>query len=103
MTRTLPLAAALLLGAVALPASASNGQHNLRACKAQLVADGIVTTERVRLEKLKRKTVTLSIEAADGTTREAVCKITRGEVASLVVEGTDVMLASKTATENGGN
>ena len=102
MTRTLPLAAALILGAVAMPAAA-NGQKNLRTCKAQLVQDGVVTTERVRLEKLKRKTVTLSIEAADGTMREAVCKISKGKVASLEVDGSDVMLASKANAETGGN
>ena len=104
MIRTLPLVAALALGATALPAQASS-QKNLENCKAQLVLDGHVTetTERVRLDKIKRKTVTLEIEDADGTTREAVCKISKGKVASLAVEGDDIRMVAKDDAETGGN
>jgi len=85
---TLPAIAALSLIAIA-PAAEASSQENLRNCKAQLVLDGIVTesSERVSLEKAKRRTITLSVKDADGSEREVMCRISKGEITSIEVDG----------------
>ena len=84
----LPAVAALGMIAIA-PAADASSQENLRNCKAQLVLDGIVTesTERVSLEKAKRRTITLNVKDSNGSEREVMCRISKGEVTAVEVDG----------------
>lgn len=91
--------AASLVGISALPAHASQ-QKNLQACKAEIANGGhLAGVESVKFVRAKRTDITVEVRTADGTEREAVCKLRRGKIVSLDMDGKTLALNAKDAVE----
>ena len=91
--------AASLVGISALPAQASQ-QKNLRACKAEITTGGhLANVESVKFVRAKRSDITVEVTTADGTEREAVCKLRRGKIVSLDMDGKSLALNADATTE----
>ena len=100
MTKTI-LAAAALLAFSATPALAGSTQSNLRLCKAELADGHLSSTATIDFKSAKRNVVKLEVESADGTETDVTCRVKRGEVVSIEMDGRALVLRTDTADTSG--
>ena len=100
MTKTI-LAAAALLAISATPALAGSTQDNLRLCKAELANGHLSSTATVDFKSAKRNVVKLEVESADGAETDVTCRVKRGEVVSIEMDGRALVLRADAADTSG--
>ena len=102
MTKTL-IATAALLAASATPAFAGSTQDNLRLCKAELVTGEYLpaTATGIEFDRAKRGTVKLEVETSDGASLPVTCRVKRGEVVAIEMDGRDLVLRTDAGDTTG--
>ena len=101
MTKTLAAAAALL-ALSATPALAGSTQSNLRLCKAELADGHLSSTATVDFKSAKRNIVKLEVRSADGAETPVICRVKRGEVVSIEMDGRALVLRADAAADTSG-
>ena len=100
MTKTI-LAAAALLAISATPALAGSTQDNLRLCKTELANGHVSSTATVDFKSAKRNVVKLEVQSADGMETPVTCRVKRGEVVSIEMDGRALVLRTDAANTSG--